>query len=386
MDKNPTKMLFLTGAPLPRSLRWDEHELSVPLLPAFVTNTEVKIQGAPVSSDQAPSWRALPIKQPFLPTGFTQASREGCSFYGHDDSVKETSFLSTANLSISSTKRSSLDSQNSPVLNSANEESLSQYYEHSFAIHEDLPSSQIVGPASFENRTFITESDDSTMVLTADSETDSGAQLIRLRLASSQLSDLKDMPNATYLLSIIPQTMTVNLVVGIISISQPRTITTRRGGKSVELVEMIVGDETRTGFGINIWLPSHHESNHYPPREKGLASEILGLRPRDIVLAKQVALSSFNGMVYGQSLRRDMTTLDLLYRNIIDDEDRRGAFKGKDLMDDSMGDAQMRKLKRVKDWVVRFVGDNTATSSLRRRKPSLVTQQRQLQTLPNDTP
>jgi hypothetical protein len=385
MLKNPGRMLFLTGAPLPSSLGWEEDDLSATLHPAFAENSKPDILGASTLSNKAPLWRSLPTEQSHLRTGLTQASRENWSFDGYDD-ANETCFLSPAELSSVSTNIDARTSQVSLASDSANDNMLSQYYEHSFAVHEDIPSSQIVNPASFEDVSFVTEPEESSMAFTANSEIDSRAQLTLTRLACGHLSDLKEMPNAAYLHSITPQTMTVNLVVGIISISQPRSIKTRQGGRSVELVEMIVGDDTRTGFGINIWLPSPQESSHALPRDGELRTEILELRPRDIVLVKQVALSSFKGKVYGQSLRRGMTTLGLLYRSVIDTEDRRGAFRAKELIDNDVGDPQVRKVKLVKDWVVQFVGATTALPPSNGRKTAPLRQKRQLQTLPNDTP
>jgi len=385
MEKNPGRILFLTGAPLPSSLAWEEDGLAAPLHRGFANNTKTTILETSISSNVAPSWRSLPLEQPHLPTGLTQASTEGYSFNGYGD-ANETSFLNTTDLSFASIIPSVGQTRKSLAFESDSEEALSQYYEHSFAVHEGIPSSQIIGTASFDNASFATEPDESSIPFTANTEVGSREQLTHERLACGHLSNLKEMPNAAYLHSITPQTMTVNFVVGIISISQPRTITTRRGGRSVELVEILVGDDTRTGFGINIWLPSLQESSHSLPRQGDLRSGVLELRPRDIVVAKQVALSSFKGKVYGQSLRRGMTTLDLLYRNVIDNEDRRGAFRAKDLEENAVDSHQIRKVKRVKDWVMQFVGATTALPPSKRRNPSRSRQERQLQTLPNDTP
>lgn len=217
------------------------------------------------------------------------------------------------------------------------------------------------------------------------SEIGSQEQVVRSKVAASYLSDLRDIPNAAYLRSIIPQTMSVNLVVGIISISQPRTIITRRGGRSVDLVEMLVGDSTRSGFGINIWLPCFQRNNQPVQGEQTLASQVLGLRPQDVVLARTIALSSFNGRVYGSSLRRNMTSLDLLYRNVADADDGRGTYRAQDLEVESIADPQVFKVKKVKDWVMQFVGNDArppvSNSGLLPRM-----KKEHLQILPSDTP
>lgn len=386
MLESRVKTVLLDGAPQPSSLRWEEAELSAPLQPAFANHAEANNLETSTMANVGPSWRSLPIERVHLPTGLTQAGKENLSFEGFANATSATSFLSTADLSLVFTNTDTCETQGSLALDPANTDILSQYYEHSLAVHEDIPTSQIVGPCSLEDASFMTEPEESSLALTANSETDSRGYLTLSRLANGQLNDLKDIPNAAHLHSITPQTMTVNLVLGIISVSQPRMITTRRDARSVELVEILVGDDTKTGFGINIWLPCSQESNHILPRNEDLRSEVLEVRPRDIVLAKQVALTSFKGRVYGQSLRRGMTTLDLLYRNVVDSEDRRGAFRARDLENIAKDDPHIHKVKRVKDWVVRFVGATTAPPPSKRQKASHLGKERQPQALPNDTP
>ena len=60
--------------------------------------------------------------------------------------------------------------------------------------------------------------------------------------------------------------------------------------------------------------------------------------------------------MYGQSLRKDMTKLDLLYRITVDKYDQGGIIHAHDLDQASEGDQYIRKVKRVKDWVMIFVG------------------------------
>lgn len=406
------RVIFLTGAPLPSSLRWTDEELCAPLQPCFIERVPGDITGISTIDDKAPSWRSLPLDNPHLPTGLTQLSREYLSFddFGHTN--EETSFLSTTELSFASTDRDGYPSERSQLSDSDKEDVFSQYYEHSFALHETIPSSQIVGADSSDN-SFTTDLESFTVFLSPTSQPHAEDQLLtRSRLTSSHLADLKDMPNAAYLRSITPQTMTINLVVGIISISQPRTIKTRKFGHSVDLVEMLVGDDTTAGFGINIWLLappfSRHQNGTHAAQQKDndLRAQTTHLRPQDVILAKTVALSSFRGKVYGQSLRRGMTTLDLLYRNVVDGDDARGAFCAAELDHDDNNNKnntaangaspQIRKVRDVKDWVMRFVGTTTTTtagalpeghiSKSRIAKNKDGCEKHQMPALPNDTP
>jgi hypothetical protein len=142
--------------------------------------------------------------------------------------------------------------------------------------------------------------------------------------------DLARIPNVAYLHSIAPQTMTVNLVVAVISNPSPKTIHPRRGGPPLQLVEMVVGDETRAGFSINIWLPTGGRD-----ASSELATVVGSLCPGDVILARTVALGSFRGDVFGQSLRRERTRVELVGKGDCGGEDKVG---------------------RVREWARNFVG------------------------------
>lgn len=154
---------------------------------------------------------------------------------------------------------------------------------------------------------------------------------------------------------------------------------------------MLVGDDKKTGFGINLWVSPDPHSGKQSMLETALAH----LRPQDVVLARNVALGSFGGKVYGRSLQRDMTTLDLLYRKVIDASDTPGAFGMRELenhADDNDEDViggQLAKLRRVRRWVMEFVGGGIGAPQARglgsSKGPGLLTCRPQLQALPADT-
>lgn len=81
-----------------------------------------------------------------------------------------------------------------------------------------------------------------------------------------------------------------------------------------------------------------------------------------------------------------MTTLDLLYRNVVDREDRRGAFRAKDLEEGAVDDLQFLKVKRVKHWVTQFVGASANLPGVDNRSKAQLRKSIQLEALPNDTP
>lgn len=120
---------------------------------------------------------------------------------------------------------------------------------------------------------------------------------------SLHLSDLDDVPPAKRIVALQPQTVTLNLLVGVISVAQPRTVTTC-WGQALSLVEVLVGDDTAAGFAVTFWLSS----------DSAAESSLVGLRRQDVVLMENVALHVFRGKVYGQSLRKGLTRVHLLWR------------------------------------------------------------------------
>ncbi|KAN0106457.1 hypothetical protein V8E51_009333 [Hyaloscypha variabilis] len=352
-----TQLVMFVGAPEASSLDWQESGL----LNSFSTsiarfagldshNTtphRSPITPALISESTAhPSWRPLPLERQHLTTGLTQSFDRHHLFTGlsQETGSQGASFFVASQINSFMEELSQAPSESHNSSHASTEELLSQFYEESYARHEDIQSSQIA-PAS----------DVATSYTSGELSSDSFDSPLRSFGAAKDvpvaghLSNLRDLPNAVYLNSIHPQTMTVNLIVGIISIPESRAIKTRRGA-AVELIEVLVGDETRSGFGVNFWLSSS-QSAHGDMR-----SVLSGLRPRDVVLMRNVALSSFRGKVYGQSLRRDMTKVHLLYRTRVDKTDVGGCYSAADLALGDPAPPQVEKTRRVREWVLKFVG------------------------------
>ncbi len=380
-----SRIIFLTGAPLSASLDWKEAALCAPLQPCFSQSHDGS--HAVVSGEDAkPAWRSLSLEQNHLPTGLTQASKGGEEL---NPGEEEASFFSTAELSFDSSTPDDDHSQASQISLYSENDLLSQFYDHSFAIHEEIPSSQIIDPKSSVCTSFSTDYEDSSLSSSSllpggTTNIASGEKLPQAGPSFGRVTDLKDVPNAAYIRSIEPQTMTVNLVVGIITIPQPRIIITRKDRRRIELIEMLVGDDTKGGFGINIWLHLHR----FGVSGDDLGSRMAQLRPQDIVLLKNVALTSFRGKVYGQSLRKDTTTLDLLYRNTLEVDDRQGIYSAQDLEARDVEDICAAKVAKVKQWVMSFVGGGAASRQHTMQsgfKGCQGVSERQLIALPPDT-
>ena len=272
-------------------------------------------------------WRALPLVRQPLQTGFTQRHHQSFADLSRD-------FFTTASVSFGNGAAASDDGGGD-----AGVDALTQFCEESLAQLDSQELSQL------------TPSETSFMTTTS-ARSDEQPILMAPPPVPPHLSDLEDVPPARYIMELNPQTVTVNLIVGIISIAQPRTVTTK-WGRSMSLVEILVGDETKSGFAMTFWLS----------RDAVVTSKVGQLRNQDVVLIQNVALHVFRGKVYGQSLRKDLTKVTLLWRR-----DGGGHYTTRGLAKNNRArpDPQREKTRLVKDWTLRFVGGGTQQT----RKPT----------------
>ncbi len=365
MMSGPSRVIFLAGAPDASSLQWESGHLTTQLLPSYC-DSRGRCARTGITEDRAlPAWRYIPTELKQRPTGYAQIQGESSADHGKPSSdYVETSFLTVSSFfSTGSTEDAVDDGTEFPASAETDEHVVSHFYEQSFANHENIASSQI----QFEDESSTDSADHSAALLSAsfltsfsgsDSFASPASPVIKKRTISvrGRICDLKDIPNASHIRSVVPQTITVNLVVCILSVSLPRSIRTKRWGREVQLVEMLVADETRAGFNINFWLPPEQPAKGRFQTENNLANSLGRLRRQDVVLIRNVALNAFMGKVYGQSLRKDMTTLDLLYRHIDDTGDTTNGYQDIDLVDANEEHPQAGKVSRVKEWVMAFVG------------------------------
>jgi hypothetical protein len=353
---SPATTLLLAGAPQSSSLDWEHPGLlrafSEPFS-RFVGRTSTR--DMPLSAPglmTAPSWRSIPLERQHLATGYSQdhAGRKGSQCASFFPSSALASYIKEPYPTPGGEGQT-------PSLQFA-EQVLSQFYEQSYARHNGIVSSQLA--AASDSITSLHSSD-----ISFDSAHSSGSLAQSLSEAieipiSRNLSDLKDIPNASYLDSIHPQTMTVDLIIGVISVLPPRAIKTRHG-TDVQLIEVLVGDESKSGFGVNFWLPASQLV------QGDMKSALGALRPQDVVLMRNIALCSFRGKVYGQSLRREMTKVHLLYRNRIDRTDPGGCYKADDLLSAETPGQQVEKTARVRRWALKFLGAGGAKKGAKSR-------------------
>ncbi|KAK8030936.1 hypothetical protein PG990_000670 [Apiospora arundinis] len=335
----PKKLIIFTGAPELSSFK---HSGSA-LLDRFLEPHTSFIRGRNPSqqhprtleNDQGhdtAAWRSIPLRRTQLHTGFSQVHELSQNYLGDDN------FFSSVSASHSF---EDTDDEASGLSQSL----LNDFYDHSLAVHEDVRSSQVPSQSSLTaSQSFVTTlSYEDSFSEGASSQADR-----TLGLGSARLSNLSDIPNASHLKAIQPQTMSVNLIVGIISIAEPRTITTKWGANKT-LIELLVGDDTKAGFSITFWLTANEDTKNEAD------AMIRSLRRRDVVLLRNVALSEFKTKVHGHSLRKGLTKLQLLYRQRLDEDDEGGFYSVRDLSSRSATHPQLLKTARVRQWVLDFV-------------------------------
>ncbi|KAI4123295.1 MAG: hypothetical protein LQ347_006214 [Umbilicaria vellea] len=387
------RVIILAGAPESNNLSWAEEDLTELPLTCFLHNEVVASGTSLVLTFPRPVWRALPMEREYMLPGLIPSAHgshwphEEAPVASHDPD--DTFIFTMSDKSFVSTTSHEAGPDAPSLSERTDEETLSQFYEYSYAVHEDIPSSQIISSQEPTESSFSTDTDYSTLP-SFDATASRTEKSLRVVPVSGRLSNLSDIPNAAYLRSISPQTMTVNLVVGVISMPQPRSIRTRRGGRFIELVEMLVGDETKAGFGINVWLPSAAPVEGRASSTDDMRSMINGLRPQDVVLVRNVALDAFRGKVYGQSLRKNTTRLDLLFRNVVDGDDDVGAYDAEQLNGADETDAPVAKARRVREWVMKFVGGGVRALPMQEKENRTAVVPRRLhleraQMLPPDT-
>ncbi|KAI1764958.1 hypothetical protein GGR53DRAFT_288442 [Hypoxylon sp. FL1150] len=346
------RVLILAGAPQCDKLDWKDSGLLNHFLDPFAKFTSLDDLTAPEDASSIRGtaldvalWRSIPLHRETLHTGFSQLHQIGEHYHGDD------SFFAALPASIDSTSELT-------GINKSSQEILDQFYDHTLAAHDDIPSSQLPTLSFSTDGSSLSTTEETSIRDSLRSNSSSNYLDKPATPHSIHLSDLEDLPNARYLQSITPQTMTVNLVVGIISIAEPRIVKTR-WGSTKSLIELLVGDETKSGFTITFWLSSG-------PNEP--SSEILReLRRQDIVLVRNVALGVFMKKVHGHSLRKGLTKVDLLHRRRLDRNDRGGLYNMKDVSSKKPAHLQLMKTRKVREWVMNFVGGGGGTTLGKRK-------------------
>lgn len=195
------------------------------------------------------------------------------------------------------------------------------YLQHSLIFYDTLMSSQVVQDV-VEDDTLNSSSFLTTSVATASSATSSPSPTVSHVLAlqvppAMTVTPLDSLPSAQHLRSIYPQTPTSNFLCALTTAPERREVLVRKGGYKMDLWEVTVADDTRSNFKTTFWIrpprDSNNEQNH---AQIHLLQTLESLKVGDILLLRNIALTSFRDTVYGQSLNttiiRARTSVDVL--------------------------------------------------------------------------
>lgn len=365
------------------------------LLPAFVQHVKptfvtasARIQLASAddtSGSKGPVWRLLNLKQTNPITGSFRLSWTDDPRIVEDDNVA--SFYKSVRVAVVDGMGCSYHgmADASEFTNASNGDSDEEsFVEESFAMHESA--TEQLGMSTVRAGT--TSSDPSIVRLTDVGDDDEEEGLLQDYLG--ELTTLSCIPNAQTLDRLNPQTVTLDMLVAVISAPPPRTVCIRRTGKDVELVEIVVGDDTRAGLQVTFWLDSVEQEPRMRQNGEGLRKTLTGLRAGDVILIQNVALAHFRGMVHGQSLRWRRTNGG--WATNVTVICRQHANEGKSTLDqrvESLSEAEQR-VQAVKGWARQFIRPRaqelaeSGQARSKRKRPEEVDGEEGLP--PNDTP
>ncbi|RPB17250.1 hypothetical protein P167DRAFT_561569 [Morchella conica CCBAS932] len=334
------RTILLLGAPRASTLRnlplidFDSDDNNKEDLPAFwgqtsgnvdhVTSTSLPI---PSATEHPAVWRILPLKRKYLHTGFSQRPEVHTPTH-----LRREEFSQDYNSSIDPSSTTSTNGDDD--LN------------RSFAVH-NMPSSPVAGPSDLEASFTSTAAASSFSSIT---ETPAPPPMLSI-IPSMALTNLQNLPTASYLKSIVPQTMSISAIVGIIQIFEPRTFTTKRYGTQLTIQTLLVGDETSAGFKLDLWLPNGKLTS----AGEAFVATVDSLRVGDIILVQNMALGFWDNRVNGATLRKDRTRIELIYRVNYSGSRERQQWRAVDLERVSEDRSGVEKVKRVLEYVRNFV-------------------------------
>jgi hypothetical protein len=233
------------------------------------------------------------------------------------------------------------------------------FLEHSLVVFEGTTQAELASSTS---------SDDSTLELKsfpsyfADDCSVASLNITgRATALPSFVSNLKDLPSASSLDKRYPQTITVNLIVGIISIAPARPIQLRRVPRTMELIELIVGDETMAGFSISFWLTQTGVRTDETTNTRHMLERLMS---RQVVLLTNVALRVWQGRVYGQSLNRRVSKNDTGIERL---DSAQKTATGQPISS-RLPVVLQNKLEKVEQWVSHFLSTSDQEPPLLKRE------------------
>lgn len=310
---------MLNGAPLCKHLDFNESSLlGAEDCNAF--DVTVLHSVSPNNTATALKWRRLTRKDTRLPSGWSQPYLPGAS-PGRDQAGVSFS-IPGADQSFAFPENDTTDLDTTITVADQSSEVV-DFLRHSFIFHDSLLSSQVSQDPRADNvissSSVLTTSFCST---TPGSNSQSGVDGYTLIRVPSTIitTPLASLYSAHQLRSIYPRRPTLNLLCVMITRPERREVFVRKnGGYKMDLWEITVADDTQSGFRVSFWARPLQEANKKQAHTHNpLLHTLESLNVGDILLLRNIALTSFRDTVHGQSLNpaitRARTTIDVLMR------------------------------------------------------------------------
>jgi hypothetical protein len=357
------RLKTLNGAPLPQHLDFDEHALLVP----SECNAFTAAIGTTTPAGTAPTlrWRRLQPKDARLRTGWSQPCLPGGV-----NGCGETDISIIPHIEQTSTFLPPCSTRDDTTVD-INEQSAiaGTFLAHSLTFHDTLLSSQViqdtVADQTISSSSFLSTSFGTTASeLSSPSRTD--GTILTLQVPPTMaITPLGSLPSAQHLRSIYPQTPTPNMLCVLMALPERREVFVRNGGYNMDLYEIAVADDTMSGFKVTFWLrPPRESNNEQSSVQHPLLQTLKDARLGDILLLRNIALTSFRDTVHGQSLNpsiaRARTTVDVLMKE-------HGASAAKL---EGLSDVLVQTFHKVKKWARIHVAGTKGSTRKRKGTPT----------------
>jgi hypothetical protein len=312
------RLKTLNGAPLPQHLDFSEDVLLAPddcsAFIDFPTTTSSS------GNEEALKWWCLAVKDTRLRTGWSQPYLPGSGRRLDGDDVPLSlpyDERTSTSFGLDSTRQdTTMDLDQSPS-------TAGTFLEHSLVFHDTLLSSQVAQSTTADQTTstssFLSTSFDTTTSDLSSSNKPDGHTLILQVPPSMAIMPLGSLPSAQHLRSIYPQTPTPNIICVLMAPPECRDVFVRKGGYNMDLYELTVADDTKSSFKVTFWIRPSRDSNQQSKMQQSLLETLQTIRVGDILLLRNIALTSYRDAVYGQSLNpsivRARTTIDVLMKS-----------------------------------------------------------------------
>ncbi|USP81774.1 uncharacterized protein yc1106_09048 [Curvularia clavata] len=179
--------------------------------------------------------------------------------------------------------------------------------EHSLIFHDTLVSSQVVSEEGTESTinssSFLSTSFETTTSDFSGLEKADEYPVVLHLPAKLSITSLASLPSAQRLRAIYPQTPTPNFLCAVTANPETREVFVRRGGYKMDLWEIIIADDSLSGFKVAFWMhPSQNSNSERIRAQSAILQTLQDIKVGDIILLRNIALTSFRDTVFGQSL------------------------------------------------------------------------------------